>query len=471
MTVRNPVIMLEFNELTPSLMARFMGEGKLPNFRRLFNDSLIYTSDAGEDSPNLNPWVQWVTVHAGLPFQDHKVFYLDDGHKLQGKCVWDLISDAGQRVWVCGSMNAKYSLPLNGAFMPDPWTTGAPPYPGEFSSYHRFVRKSVQEHTNADTPYRTAEYLDYLKFMCSHGLSFSTIWAIVSQLLIERSGKYRWKRVPILDKLQFDLFSWYFRKYRPSFSTFFVNSVAHFQHCYWREMEPWHFSIPPTNEDKAEKEAAILFGYQQLDEIVGRAFALAGDDSTLILCTALSQQPCVAYEQEGGKCFYRPKNFEKVFEFAGVKGTYEISPVMSEEFYVRFHSEEEARQAMRELETLRVASTPVLRADRKGNEIYTGCSIHSQVSPDAILMVEGSDRKAPFFELFYQGEGIKSGMHHRDGLLWIRLPNRQHRIHSEKVSLCSIAPTVLSLLGVNQPDSMKSPPLIDPCITKVLHAA
>ena len=41
-----PVLMLEFNELSPELMHRFITEGHLPNFKRLRDESLVYVTDA-----------------------------------------------------------------------------------------------------------------------------------------------------------------------------------------------------------------------------------------------------------------------------------------------------------------------------------------------------------------------------------------------------------------------------------------
>lgn len=149
------VILLEFNELSPSSMDRFMDDGKLPNFQRLYSGPKVYTTDAEEDPPKLNPWIQWITVHSGLPFAEHGVFQLNDGHKLKQKCIWDLLSDAKLRVWVCGSMNVRHDLPLNGLILPDPWTTETAPYPDELLPFFRFVQRNVQEHTNDQ--YRSAE--------------------------------------------------------------------------------------------------------------------------------------------------------------------------------------------------------------------------------------------------------------------------------------------------------------------------
>src|SRR5215470_7916653 len=104
---RNPVIVLEFNELTPSLIDRFIREGDLPNFERFRRQSRVFTTEAEERPPNLEPWIQWVTVHCGLPYREHGVFHLNEGHKLDAKRTWEILADEGLRVWVCGSMNTR----------------------------------------------------------------------------------------------------------------------------------------------------------------------------------------------------------------------------------------------------------------------------------------------------------------------------------------------------------------------------
>jgi bisphosphoglycerate-independent phosphoglycerate mutase (AlkP superfamily) len=39
--------------------------------------------------------------------------------------------------------------------------------------------------------------------------------------------------------------------------------------------------------------------------------------------------------------------------------------------------------------------------------------------------------------------------------LWIREPARRHSHHAEKVPLAAVAPTLLDLLGIEKPASMK----------------
>src|SRR5882762_31934 len=103
-------------------MTQFIEAGDLPNFRRLRQESTLYTTDAGEDPPNLEPWIQWITVHTGVPFSEHRVFHLGDAEeKLRYPGIGRIVSDSGASVGICGSMNAGYG-DLRGYVVPDPWS-------------------------------------------------------------------------------------------------------------------------------------------------------------------------------------------------------------------------------------------------------------------------------------------------------------------------------------------------------------
>lgn len=456
-TARRRVILLEFNELSPTVMQNFIADGHLPNFARLYQESQVFISDAEEAAPNLEPWIQWVTIHSGLSYDEHGIFHLGDGHKLSVKSLWDIASDEGLRVLVCGSMNAKYDLPLNGIVVPDPWTVGCAPQPAELSAYYDFVQHQVQEHTNAAATSPRQQQVAFLKYMATHGLSLTTIKAIADQLLLERrTGRYRWKRATILDKLQYDLFAHFYRKERPDFSTFFLNSTAHFQHMHWRNMDPSQFKVKPSDEEQAEFADAILYGYKEMDRIVGRVLALAGHEATIILSTALSQQPCLIYEDIGGKTFYRPRTFEKLLEFVGVSSWKSIEPVMSEEFHIRFDGVAQAADAAARLGALRLEGREAMRVEVRGDAVFAGCRIFEQLASHEVMLDGGAGGKSlPFLRLFYQAEGLKSGMHHPDGIFWVRSPERSHAVHEGRVSLLSLAPTILALLGIHAPGHMR----------------
>ena len=52
-----PLINLEFNELSPTLMDRFIAQGMLPNFARLRQESTVCITDAEIEPPALEPWI------------------------------------------------------------------------------------------------------------------------------------------------------------------------------------------------------------------------------------------------------------------------------------------------------------------------------------------------------------------------------------------------------------------------------
>ncbi len=453
---RPPVILIEFNELCPPMLERFMREGALPNFRRLFESAEVFTTDAHEQPPNLEPWIQWITVHTGLPLREHGVFHLGDAWKMRAAWIWDHVSRAGGSNWICGSMNAAYGPDFRGLFLPDPWTSRVEPNDARLRTFYTFVQEQVQEHTRARAPLRIGAVASFADAMLRSGLSSSTVAFGARQLLHERLAGVRWRRPALMDRLQLDLFCHYYRRLRPDFSTFFSNSTAHYQHVYWRLMDPEPFSIKPSAREVRELGDAILWGYVEMDRMLARIAALASPDTTLVFATGLSQQACPVYEAGGGKTFYRAVDLPKLLEFAGLDPrSCSVEPVMSEEFFLRFVSDREAAQACERLLALHVADRRAFKARQEGNAVFAGCTLFSLIPQEAQL--EAGGRSAPFFELMYGVDVLKSGMHHPAGALWIRQPGGRHQRHDEPVALERVAPTLLSLLGLPVPAGLPEP--------------
>src|SRR5262245_44372945 len=68
------VFVLELNEVSPGVLRRLIDTGYCPNFKRLRRSHVWLETSAYETYPNLEPWIQWVTVHTGLTQAEHKVF-------------------------------------------------------------------------------------------------------------------------------------------------------------------------------------------------------------------------------------------------------------------------------------------------------------------------------------------------------------------------------------------------------------
>jgi hypothetical protein len=454
------VILVEFNELCPSLMKRFMERGVLPNFRRFHDEAHVYVTEAKERPPYLEPWIQWITVHNGVGYDDHKLLNLDDGYKVTAPAIWDVLSDAGLRTWVCGSMNPRTGESFKGAILPDPWSTKVPPKPAALRPFFEFIRRNVQEHTRDKVPLTLKDYAKFVTFMARHGLSRKTAVSIARQLLDEKrhGGKSRWRRATILDRLQLDVFRHYWREMKPHFATYFSNSTAHFQHMHWRNMEPHLFKVVPSADEQAEYADTIEYGYRSMDALLGELIELAGKDTTLVFVTALSQQPCLTYEDEGGKIANRPIDFDAFLGWAGVKAPFQIAPVMTHYFHVAFDDERTAGEEAVKLRALTAGGEAVLNVEHNGKELFCGCRIYHSLDPSVKIESGVTGQSKPFFELFYRIDGLKSGMHHPDGMLWIRTPARRHQVQADKLPLERVAPMILDMFSVARPPTMRGKP-------------
>jgi hypothetical protein len=446
------LILIEFNELCPTLLRRFMDRGLLPNFRALHDASVVCTSDAGEEPPNLEPWIQWPTVHSGLPYAEHGVFHLGDGRRLGVKCLAEVLSDAGVPVGVFGSMNTNYGR-LHGYVVPDPWDRAGTPHPEWLRPFYRTVARQVQESSRADAgSWRDLAAFGW--FLATHGLTPGAAAAVVTQLVRERLDPgLRWRRPMLLDHLQYDVFRLLNRRLGVRFATFFCNSTAHFQHYHWRNMEPERFPVPVPAGDHGSLRDAIPDGYRAMDRLVGR-FLRDYPDAVLVLCTALSQQPWV----ETTKCTFRPRRFDAFLRFAGVTvDTSAVKPVMAEQFHVDCGSAETAVRTEARFRDLVVDEEPIMSVKREGTGVFAGCRINDPAILDRTVTRRSDGVGQRFADLFYMIHTMRSGRHHPDGALWFRIG--QHRIVPDKVPLTDVAPTILAHFGVEQPEHMRGQPL------------
>jgi hypothetical protein len=450
------VILIEFNELCPRLLDFWMAVGHLPNFKNFYEQSQVFITEADE-TDHLEPWIQWYSIHTGLPYREHGVFHLTDGPRAGHADIWNILHGYGKRVWNCSSMNARgFSFP-GSAFLPDPWCTTESAYPVELETFRHFVAHYVQEYSNPDMALGLWDKVQFTSFMATHGLRSATVSAMVRQFASELATPgEKWRRVSLLDKLQFDLFRNIFIRLRPDFSSFFVNSTAHLQHAYWRHMEPEAFIVHPPPEEIDKYKNAILFGYQEMDSLLGKFIALAGKETQLVFATALSQQPYTKYESIGGHRFYRPRDVIKFLAILGISAD-RIQPVMTHQYLAFFENDVKAAEAKEKLSCLTFDGKPVIEfVTSEPRTLYFGNQVHTFVEQGSrILIADDHSRSFDFYELFYRIDEIKSGRHHPDGCLWIKTGN--HYCHEGKVSILDIMPTILAMYGLPTNQLVGSP--------------
>lgn len=437
------LILLEFNELCPDLLDDWMAQGLLPNFREFYRHSRVFAGQADVADPDcLEPWIQWYSLHTGFSYEQHRVFHLTDGPRRGLKDIWRLLLENGYSVGNCAGMNAPGCSAPGSFYLPDPWCNSQPPYPPELQAYQRVVLTKVQENTNAAAALDRQAYLDFLAFWATHGLSAGSVAAAARQLLREAVDRRQaWRRAPLLDKIQFDIFSHYWRRLRPDFASFFINSTAHYQHAYFHLLRPEGFE--GLGPDELHEEA-VFFGYQEMDRLLGRFFAFEKLGAMLVFATALSQRP----NPRAGLIYYRPRDIDGLLRTLGVQPA-RLLPVMAHQYSAEFADLASAERARERLRMIRLGGAPLFDlSDAQPGSVFFGVGLHAEVAADAAVELAGAS--VPFYDLFYRMPHTKSGAHQPQSALWFKTGD--FRDTGERASILDVLPTLLDYYGVAAPE-------------------
>ena len=316
----------------------------------------LYLTHTNEEV--LEPWIQWVTVHTGVPLSEHGIKDLDEAEKVTHNTFWDGL--AGENVLLMSPMNVKFRRRNQSLFMPDPWAASQVPS-AELEPFYNFVRAAVNSHARTDRlDLKVAARA--MRFLLAHGLTLNTLAAAFRQLFVEKFGRRdaKWRRATILDRLLWDVFTHFWRGPRqPRVGIFFSNATAHYQHKYWSHHDPSLFSLKPNAAEVETYGNVIRFGYQAHDRLIGKAMALAGPGTAIALCTALSQQPMLDYEVRGGKQMFLVKDFAALQAALGVSATARAEALMAEESWLHFATEAEAADGYRKISSTKNPATAV----------------------------------------------------------------------------------------------------------------
>ena len=135
---KKKLILLELNEINFDL-SKMYGEENYSSFHTI-NNNLINTKSE-EDYHNLEPWIQWVSIHTGLSASQHKVFRLGDISNFNNlKQIFEFVESKGFRVGCIAPMNTTNKLNNPSYFIPDPWTlTGS-----DKSFWSKLITKTIR---------------------------------------------------------------------------------------------------------------------------------------------------------------------------------------------------------------------------------------------------------------------------------------------------------------------------------------
>ena len=431
------LILLELNEINFDIVEKYISANgrRFPSFKKLLSGARIRTS-CEKQYEELEPWIQWASVHTCRTYDDHGVFRLGDIVGSGVPQIFEKLEQNGFKVGVISAMNAENRMIQPAYFIPDPWTQT----PTDSSWWSQSLAQAVSQTVNDNAKSRvTAKSvlqlaLGLLRFgRVKHYRKYLT--------LVTASRRKPWLKALVLDLLLHDIHWSMFSNKEPNFSTLFLNAGAHIQHHYFLNAEPLREDSSSKNPDwyvadDVDPLADVLDLY---DMVVGEYFARS--DAEILLATGLAQKP---YDRV--KFYYRLNNHSEFLRGLGIKFS-GVFPRMTRDFLIEFENEQQAQVAQIVLAAVRVVGdrTPLFgEIDNRGSSLYVTLTYPQEITESTQYCV--GDRALPLSsEVDFVA--IKNGMHQEEGFAFFT-PGIAAYAPNDKAHVANLGKTVLRFFDV-----------------------
>lgn len=400
------LILLELNEINFDVVEKYVtaDSERFPSLKKILSGARIRTS-CETQYEELEPWIQWASVHTGKTYAEHGIFRLGDiiiaGEVPQ---IFEQIEQAGYKVGAISAMNAENRLKQPAYFIPDPWTQTPSDSSWWSHSMGRAVSQTVNDNAQARVTPKSALQLmlGLLRFaqVRHYGKFLSLVLA---------SRRKPWLKALVLDLLLHDMHWSLFNSKMPNFSTLFLNAGAHIQHHYFFNAKPLRKDLQRKNPAwyVPEKEDPLADVLELYDIIVGEYFART--DADVVLATGLAQKP---YDRL--KFYYRLNRHADFLRGLGILFR-KVFPRMTRDFLIEFESEQQARAAQDILSRVRVVSEDAALfgdIDNRGNSLFVTLTYPQEITAET--QYQSGDKKAALLpEVTFVA--IKNGLHQEEG--------------------------------------------------------
>lgn len=335
------LFLLEINECDFNFIIKGAKKFKCSNILKFFSNKKKINTCTNDNSEgyNLDPWVQWVSVHTGKSSKEHKIFRI--GEKLSKKIpqLWDILSKNGisSSIWGAFNSNLRNKRNIN-FFFPDPWSFTQRAHPESLNKLLMLPRYYAQTYPSP----KIIKLFYFALFFFIKIIFSKTILYIFFNFfsfikIFFKSGLKSYNLYFFLDLISLDYFINIYQKKRSDFLIFAMNSFAHYQHNYWDE----------------KKNEWVYFWY--LEEILKKVNLLEKSFNTLAYN---------GFDQKKIKNEYhlRPRNFEIFFNNLNLNYI-SIEPNMTAGATIFFDSNKSKYEAIDKLKKIGIYKYPLFEID------------------------------------------------------------------------------------------------------------
>jgi len=410
--MKNKTILLGLNELNFSYIKFYIKQGLLPNFKNLFDIQPPIETTSENEYKLLEPWIQWVTIHTGKKYEEHKIFRLGDivDHKSLSQ-FFEELENEGLSVGAVSPFNADNRLRNPAFFIPDPWTKTKPSGNKIVKALYKAVHQSVNDNAKGKIN---------LKSIFSLGLGLLLYvpvlrWFHYIKIII--NIKKPGAKSVILDSLLADVHLTLWKKHKPNFSNLFLNSGAHIQHHYLFNSNAYDGHIKNPEWYCPKDYDPLIQILSEYDNVIGSLLNLK--NVKLIVATGLHQQP-----HESLTFYWRINEHEKFANIIGIKNFSEIIPRMSRDFLVKFRDKIDASNAENLLNSFYASKDDIkiFEVDNRGSTLFVELIYPNEILDQDAIYSQETHVKLENFKSYISFVAIKNGEHNSVGYLTSNSP-------------------------------------------------
>ena len=402
--MKKKLIFIELNEINFDLVIKYSKEKNFKFFNENFFRELRSTFSE-KDYNNLEPWIQWVSVHTGLDAESHRIFRLGDIKDSEYEQIFELIESKGYSVGAIYPMNTKNKLKKTNYFIPDPWTKSH----SKNSYFQNLIYEALSEGVNNNAGSKLS-LKSILTLMISFIIFIRGFKLGYLLNLIIKSVKKRWFKAIIFDYLLHNIHLTYLKKFKVDFSTIFFNAGAHIQHHYLHNSEKIDLPIKKNPSWYVEENTdPILDVYTFYDKIISEYSKF--EDYSILIATGLSQNP--HYKKN---FYYRFKNHENFLNIINVNYK-NVEPRMSRDFLINFEDKNSCEKAHNDLKKFNeLNNNAIFNFDVRDKSIFVSLIYNKEIMKDSKIMINNKD-SINFFE-HVNFVAIKNGEHRSKGYVF-----------------------------------------------------
>ena len=235
--MKKKLLIIELNECDFNFFLYGAKKYNFPTIEKFFQKRKkinTFTKDKHEGF-NLDPWVQWISVHTGKKSKEHKVYRLGQRLHKSKKQIWETLSKKkiNSTIWGAfnSTLNKKNHIDL---FFPDPWSFKEKAFPDSFNSFLMLPRYYAKNYPSINKlKINLYGIIFFYKIIFSRSI-FSIIKLLPGLLKIFFVFKLKsFNLYFFLDLISLLILKKNLKQKKSNLAIIALNSFAHYQHNYW----------------------------------------------------------------------------------------------------------------------------------------------------------------------------------------------------------------------------------------------